>query len=92
MAQRQDSKKHRDFVGEPMGDKSVDKLPGISDVLKADLVAKGISKAYQVVGQFLILEKNEDKFMEWLKLKCPANSKQRRECCNAVKDWCSSFT
>lgn len=86
------TKKHRDFVAEPLGDKSVDQIPGIGGELKGRLEAKGISKSYQVVGYFLFVEKNEDRFKEWLIQQCPANRGQLTNCFNAVKEWCSSHT
>lgn len=38
------SQKHRDFVGEPMGDKPVTALSGIGEVLGKSLEQKGFDK------------------------------------------------
>lgn len=38
------TQKHRDFVGEPMGDKDVTELPGIGEVLGARLEHQGYDK------------------------------------------------
>lgn len=85
------SQKHRNFVSEPMGDKAVTELAGIGQVLGDRLVAKGFDKAYVVLGQFLVLKKNEELFKDWLNQTCGANSKQQNDCSNCLKEWCSSF-
>ena len=86
------TKKHRDFVAEPLGDKSVDQIPGIGVKLKGYLADKGISKANQIVGYFLFVGKNEVRFKEWFIQQCPADQGQQTNCCNAVKEWCSFYT
>ncbi|KPP67047.1 barrier-to-autointegration factor-like [Scleropages formosus] len=85
------SKKHRDFVAEPLGHKSVFVLPGIGKVLGERLVEKGFDKACMVLGQFLLLRKNQGLFCEWLKSTCGANRKQQEDCYAALLEWCYSF-
>lgn len=85
------SQKHRNFVAEPMGDKPVTDLAGIGDVLGSKLVRLGFDKAYVVLGQFLVLRKNKDMFIEWIKDAIGANAKQSYDCCQCLSDWCDEF-
>ncbi|XP_067681849.1 barrier-to-autointegration factor-like [Haliotis asinina] len=82
------SQKHRDFVSEPMGDNLVTELPGIGSVLGSKLSEAKFTKAYNVLGQFLVLDKNEELFVGWLKETCSANSKQAGDCYTALNAWC----
>lgn len=85
------SQKHKNFVAEPMGDKPVNTLAGIGDVLGQRLEEKGFDKAYIVLGQFLVLRKDEELFVDWVKDVCGANAKQSKDCYNCLKEWCDSF-
>jgi len=85
------SQKHREFVAEPMGDKPVMALAGIGEALGKRLEEKGFDKAYVVLGQFLVLKKDEDLFVDWLKDTCSANKKQQADCYGCLKEWCDSF-
>ncbi|KAM8793732.1 barrier-to-autointegration factor [Eudromia elegans] len=85
------SQKHRDFVAEPMGDKPVRSLAGIGDTLSQRLEEKGFDKAYVVLGQFLVLRKDEGLFGEWLREACGANARQARDCAGCLREWCDAF-
>lgn len=85
------SQKHRDFVAEPMGDKSVTELAGIGAALGGRLAEQGFDKAYVVLGQFLVLKKDQELFTDWLKDICRANSKQAGDCYSCLKEWCDAF-
>ena len=85
------SQKHRNFVGEPMGEKLVTELAGIGEVLGKRLTDKGFDKAYVVLGQYLVLKKNEELFKDWLNQTCGANSKQQKDCCECLHEWCNAF-
>ena len=85
------SQKHRNFVAEPMGEKPVTDLAGIGDVLGKRLESKGFDKAYVVLGQFLLLKKNKDLFVEWIKDLAGANTKQSGDCYQCLKDWAAGF-
>ncbi|CAH1100593.1 unnamed protein product [Psylliodes chrysocephalus] len=85
------SQKHRNFVAEPMGEKPVTELAGVGGVLGERLVTAGFDKAYVVLGQFLVLKKNQELFKEWMKDTCSANSKQSADCWQCLNDWCEEF-
>ncbi|XP_040905604.1 barrier-to-autointegration factor-like isoform X2 [Toxotes jaculatrix] len=85
------SQKHRDFVGEPMGDKSVTALSGIGESLGKKLEEQGFDKAYVVLGQFLLLRKDTEMFTEWLKDASGANSRQAGSCAQCLREWCDAF-
>ena len=85
------SQKCPNFVGEPMGMKLVFELPGIGETLGGHLNANGIYEASQVLGQFLVLRKNEQLFKSWLMQMCGANAGQQRECFDSLRDWCNAF-
>ncbi|KAK8395693.1 hypothetical protein O3P69_005647 [Scylla paramamosain] len=85
------SQKHRNFVAEPMGEKEVTELAGIGPVLGQRLSSKGFDKAHVVLGQFLVLKKNKELFIDWLKDTANANSKQAADCHQCLADWCEEF-
>ncbi|KAL1776659.1 barrier-to-autointegration factor [Sigmodon hispidus] len=63
------SQQHRDFVAEPMGEKPVGSGAGIGEVLGKTLQESGFDKIYVILGQFLVLKKDEDFFRD-----CGANA------------------
>ena len=85
------SQKHRNFISEPMGEKSVSELAGIGPVLGGRLEEEGFDKAYVVLGQFLVLKKDKDLFSEWLKDAAKANAKQANDCFECLRNWCDAF-
>jgi Barrier to autointegration factor len=48
-------------------------------------------QAYVVLGQYLVLKKDQELFMDWLKDTCSANTKQSTDCYNCLNDWCDEF-
>ena len=42
-------------------------------------------------SQFLVLKKNKDLFIDWLKDYAGANSKQASDCYQCLSDWCDEF-
>lgn len=85
------SQKHNLFVAEPMGEKPVTELAGIGEVLGRRLENRGFDKAYVVLGQFLVLKKNRELFIEWLTDLVGATPYTSSECYQCLEDWCSEF-
>ncbi|XP_034826685.1 barrier-to-autointegration factor-like [Maniola hyperantus] len=85
------TKKHRDFVAEPMEEKPVTKLAGVGEVLGKRLKNEGYDKAYVVLGQFLLFKKDKDLFEKFMKETCGADSKRSAECYQCLKIWCDNF-
>lgn len=111
------TQKYRNFVAEPMGEKSVTELAGIGETLGGRLIEAGfdkvntrcddamcrnvydglyislylISQAYTVLGQYLVLKKDQELFKDWMKDVCHASSKQASDCYNCLNDWCEEF-
>ncbi|GFO32789.1 barrier-to-autointegration factor [Plakobranchus ocellatus] len=83
------SKKSEDFQNEPIEDKLVSEVPGIGKTLGVKLASADIDKAYKVLAQFLMCDKKDAKFKDWLQKTCKANEEQQRDCFDAMKDWCS---
>ncbi|XP_036295928.1 barrier-to-autointegration factor-like [Pipistrellus kuhlii] len=82
------SQKHQDFVAEPMGES----LAGIGEVLGKKLEERGFDKAYVVLGQFLVLKKDEDLFQGVAKGHIGANAKQSWDCFGwCLGEWCDAF-
>lgn len=48
-------------------------------------------QAYVVLGQFLVLKKNRELFIEWLKDISMANTKHAADCYQCLYDWCDEF-
>lgn len=85
------TQKHADFVSQPMREKGVAVLPGIGPALKKEFEAAGFNKANNVLGKFLVLDKNEQQFKTWIKQTCPsANEKFAKDCYNGLKGWCNA--
>ena len=80
------SKQHTDFVKSAIGQKEVTELPGIGPVTVKKLNDDGITRVYQVFGQFLVLNKDREKFYKWLR-GFGANDGQCKACFDALDDW-----
>ena len=91
MSKYSTSQKHRNFIAEPLDDKSVKELPGIGEVLGGRLISLGYDKAYIVLGQYFFLRKKERRFKRWLNKTCNANAKQQRDCYRCLKEWCLAY-
>uniref|UniRef100_A0A8C0DL30 Barrier-to-autointegration factor-like protein n=3 Tax=Balaenoptera TaxID=9766 RepID=A0A8C0DL30_BALMU len=81
----------RAFLSEPIGEKDVAWVDGVSRELAINLCTKGFNKAYTLLGQFLLMHKNEAEFQKWLICCCGATECEAWESSNCLKEWCSCF-
>ena len=50
-----------------------------------------IFQAYNILGQYLLLNKNEELFQDWLKQEAGINSKIAKEVYNCISEWTLAF-
>ncbi|XP_010896520.2 barrier-to-autointegration factor B [Esox lucius] len=81
------SQKHRNFVSEPMGNRSVRDVPGIGSAQGRRLEEKGVARADQMLGQYLVSGRDQDRFQNYLKGASGANAKQQRDAYHGMKEW-----
>ncbi|XP_006088055.1 barrier-to-autointegration factor-like protein [Myotis lucifugus] len=48
-------------------------------------------QAYTLLGQFLLMHKNEMEFQRWLICCCGATEREAQESTICLKEWCSCF-
>ena len=85
------TKKYNDFTSEPLGDKLVSCMPGIGKAYEKALVDKHIVKAYQLVGHFLCLMKDEEKMQSFLIAEGGLKKDSAKICTNAISQWVSNY-
>uniref|UniRef100_A0A8C4RL30 Barrier-to-autointegration factor n=1 Tax=Erpetoichthys calabaricus TaxID=27687 RepID=A0A8C4RL30_ERPCA len=61
------------------------------EVLGKKLEDQGFDKTYIILGQFLILRKDDDLIIDWLEDTRGSNSKQALLCYSCLKEWCNAF-
>ena len=84
--------KHEKLVKDKIGNKKASELPGIGKCGTLCLEDKEITKAYQVLAHFLLCDKDQGKFTEWLKKVNPAANKQHQKACyDALKQLCEKY-
>merc|ERR1711911_75294 len=72
--------KHRNFISEPIGDKLVTSVPGVGEKYGENLKNQGFDKAFVLLGQFLVLKKEKDVFIDFLKTEIGMNDKYALSC------------
>ncbi|ELT99477.1 hypothetical protein CAPTEDRAFT_108484 [Capitella teleta] len=82
------SRKHANFVSEPMAAKPVTALAGIGETLGRKLNQHGYQQARDVLGKYLTEGPN---FEQWLKDSIGANANQASTCRKCLQDWSDNF-
>merc|ERR1712168_200236 len=85
------SKKHANFISEPMGDKEVSEIAGIGPTYQKRLKEKGFEYAYNLLGQFLLVNKDEEMFKEWLKEEISMTAKYQKDATECIAEWTRSY-
>ncbi|KAI4462682.1 barrier to autointegration factor 2 [Holotrichia oblita] len=85
------SKKHSNFVSEPMRNKRVTEVPGIGGTYGDRLSSRGYGQARDVLGQYLTVKGDEKPFRDFVMSNAGANSKSTGECYQAMKQWTDNF-
>ncbi|CAF0727234.1 unnamed protein product [Adineta ricciae] len=85
------TQKFREFMAEPIGDKSIRDVPGIGDVLGTKLSDAGYERAYTLFGKYLLCNKDLEEFQDWIQTQCGANSHQAKSAAQAFADWAEAF-
>uniref|UniRef100_A0A7E4W123 Barrier-to-autointegration factor 1 n=1 Tax=Panagrellus redivivus TaxID=6233 RepID=A0A7E4W123_PANRE len=85
------SVKHREFIGEPMGDKEVTAIAGIGETYGKKLAEKGYDKAYVLLGQFLLLKKDQEIFIDWLKEEVGVSAQHGKNAAACLHEWTEQY-
>lgn len=83
--------KSRNFVQEPMASKDVTEVAGVGAKAGKRMTRKGFSKAWMVLGQFLVLKMNEQDFVFWLEREFRMHETNAKQCHQCLRQWCDAF-
>ncbi|XP_003381715.1 barrier-to-autointegration factor 1 [Trichinella spiralis] len=82
------SVKHQEFVCESLEEKDVDAIAGIGPVYAKHLTKQGFDKAYVLLGQFLVLKRHRDQFVNWMMNELKIAKPHATACYNCLNEWC----
>ena len=92
------TKKHVKFICEKMRQKQVREVPGIGYNLAGKFTSKGIKKAFELLGRFLVFKKDRDQFMQWFIFVADPSPNweehaevDAKNCFMALKNWCDQW-
>ncbi|KAI6240603.1 hypothetical protein M3Y99_00429500 [Aphelenchoides fujianensis] len=81
------SQKHQDFISEAMKDKPISAIAGIGPTYEKKFEEINFTKAYHLLGQFLLLDKNEELFVDFLKEKVGMNARYSKAAFDCLNEW-----
>ncbi|KAI6204912.1 Barrier-to-autointegration factor [Aphelenchoides besseyi] len=81
------SQKHQNFISEAMKDKSVQDIAGVGPTYAKKLEENNFTKAYHLLGQFLLLDKQEDVFVGYLKDTIGMNARYAKAVFACLNEW-----
>ncbi|KRY91762.1 Barrier-to-autointegration factor 1, partial [Trichinella pseudospiralis] len=82
------SVKHLEFVCESCEAKDVQAIAGIGPVYAKHLTKQGFDKAYVLLGQFLVLKRHRDQFVNWMMGELKIAKQHATACYNCLNEWC----
>ncbi|KAI6173042.1 Barrier-to-autointegration factor [Aphelenchoides besseyi] len=81
------SQKHQNFISEAMKEKPVTDIAGVGPTYAKKLEENNFTKAYHLLGQFLLFDKQEDVFVGYLKDKIGMNSRYAKAVHDCLSEW-----
>jgi hypothetical protein len=80
--------KCEDLIYTGMKDMPIDAIAGIGAVYGEKLKSQGMEFAYNLLGQFLILNKDKDAFSDWIEATIGMTSKHIDTCIKCLQIYC----
>ncbi|CAD7078752.1 unnamed protein product [Hermetia illucens] len=62
-----------------------------AEIIGKRLTDAGFDRASTLLGQYLILKRNRDKFDKWFKEVCDASTRETDSCFDSLDQWCLRF-
>ncbi|KAI6240644.1 Barrier-to-autointegration factor [Aphelenchoides fujianensis] len=82
------SKKHQDFVdAATIRNKEITDVPGVGPTYANRFQERGITKADQMLGQLLVVQKDEQKFANWTKETAGMRPGHSKAAYNSLNSW-----
>ena len=76
------------FERQPLGEKSIGTVPGITPLIQAEFEEIGFTKAYHLLGQYLIFNKDNILLQSWLSTEINSMGlSNRQQCVEAISQW-----
>ena len=76
------------YVRHPLCDKDINVISGVGKMTSCKLRKHGYTKAYQLLGQYLLLNKDKQMFIEWLEYVTQKKSIHHHRTAEWIYEWC----
>jgi hypothetical protein len=84
------TEKFLNFVNNRMQNKEIDMVYGIGAIYGEKLRAKGFEKAYHLLGQFLVMSRDQEVFISWLQKEIGFSDKHAHQVSCCMGEWCNN--
>ena len=78
------TKKFDDFISRPLRDCKIEAVPGVGAVTLAKLEEANIDTAEKLIGHFLLLGRDTEKMVQWLKDVCEVRETEAKKIAEAL--------